>query len=258
MSGLEFFPDSSPAQLPADVGVVMPTVLRSGRIAEAVASVFNQAFPGRIQLMIGVDLEGPDLPMLRETLEQRPSNVSALILRLPYSTSVRNGGVYNPLDGGTLRAVLSLMSNSRQVAYLDDDNVWLPDHLASLTTAIGNHAWVYSQRMLVDAETGQDLCVDRWHSAGPDAGEFAPFGGFVDTNCLLVNNARIAAELGSWAQTVDAKPGNSSDKRFFLSISRLPHTRVDMATVRYRIRRTNRLWLHLSKIGAFQEVPTRR
>lgn len=256
MSGLEFFPDSAPAQEPADVGVVMPTLLKSGRISEAVASVFGQAFPGRIQLMIGVDLEGPDLSPLRETLAQRPPNVSALILRLPYSTSIRNGGVHTPSDGGVLRAVLSLMANSRRVAYLDDDNVWLPNHLSALTAAMGDHPWAYSQRMLVDAETGQDLGVDRWHSAGPNAGEFAPFGGFVDTNCLLIDNVKLAAGLGWWAQTVDSKPGFSSDKRFFTGLSGLPHGRVEAATVRYRIRRTNRIWLHLSKVSAFKAATT--
>ena len=41
-------------QTPFDFAVVMPSILRP-TIADAIASVFAQDFPGRVQLLIGVD-----------------------------------------------------------------------------------------------------------------------------------------------------------------------------------------------------------
>jgi hypothetical protein len=229
-----FYPDVQDPQTPADVAVVMPTILRP-RIVTAIRSVFAQTFAGRIQLMIGVDKAADSPEPLERALAERPPHASAVVLHLPYSTSVRHGGVHPATDGGALRAILSFMANTRYVAYLDDDNAWEPEHLAGLMEAVRGKAWAHSLRMLIDETTGQELGVDRWDSVGVNAGRFAARGGLVDVNCLLVDKVAAARAFGRWTEG----PGDTSDRNFFAAIKDAPHGRVERPTVRYGIRPTN-------------------
>jgi len=230
----QFYPDATDPQAPADVAVVMPTILRPC-IETAVESVYRQDYGGRIQLMIGVDKAGATPVDLAAVLQRRPAHVSALVLALPYSTSIRHGGVHRATDGGSLRSILSFMANTRYVAYLDDDNSWEPDHLAGVMQAIRGKVWAYSLRMLIDEVTGRELGVDRWDSVGPDAGRFAAQGGLVDPNCLLVDKLLAGRAFGRWAEG----PGVTSDRAFFAAIRQAAHGRVERASVRYGIRPNN-------------------
>lgn len=229
-----YYPDRAEPQSPAEVAVVMPTILRP-RIVTAVESVFRQTFQGRIQLMVGVDQAADSPEHLEGALARRPDNVSALVLELPYSTSVRHGGVHPATDGGALRAILSFMANARYVAYLDDDNSWEPEHLAGVLQAVQGKVWAHSLRLLIDETNGQELGVDRWDSVGVNAGRFAAQGGLVDVNCLLVDKVAAARALGRWSEG----PKDMSDRSFFAAIKDAPHGRVERATVRYGIRPTN-------------------
>ncbi|MEY3731106.1 MAG: hypothetical protein RLZZ57_1862 [Pseudomonadota bacterium] len=234
----QYFPDASPAQSPADVAVVMPTILRP-IILKAVESVFAQEYSGRIQLLIGVDkASGPIDPLLK-ILARRPANISAVILALPYSTSIQHGGVHYAVDGGALRAILSLTANSRYVAYLDDDNIWRPNHLSGLHAAMPGKAWAFSQRMLVDQDSGAELGVDRWDSLGPHQGRFAADGGFVDPNCLMLDKISCAQFLARWSDTSTGRPSLRADRLVFAAIRDLPYGHVAMPTVLYAIRKTN-------------------
>jgi hypothetical protein len=62
-------------QKPFDVGVVMATVVRP-TLAEAVRSVFAQQFPGRIQILIGVDRWQGDRAAVEQLRAARPSQSS--------------------------------------------------------------------------------------------------------------------------------------------------------------------------------------
>jgi len=234
LSIAQFYPDALDPQVPAEVAVVMPTILRPC-ISRAVESVFRQSYAGRIQLLIGVDKAADEPVDLDAVLRARPVNVSAVVLTLPWSTSIRHGGVHPATDGGSLRAILSFMANSRYVAYLDDDNAWEPEHLAGVMQAVEGKVWAYSLRMLIDETNGRELGVDRWDSVGPNAGRFKAQGGLVDPNCLLVDKVAAARTFGRWTEG----PGVTSDRAFFAAIRDAPHGRVERATVRYGIRPTN-------------------
>jgi hypothetical protein len=229
-----YYPDAAEAQAPADVAVVMPTVLRPC-IATALDSIYRQTFAGRIQVMIGVDKAAGPPDALEAALARRPSRVSAIVLALPYSTSIRHGGLHPATDGGALRSMLCFMANARYVAFLDDDNSWEPEHLAGVMQAIQGKVWAHAQRMLIDETTGQALAVDRWDSVGVDAGRFKAHGGMVDPNCLLVDKIAAARAFGRWSEG----PGDTSDRSFFAAIRSAPFGRVDRPTVRYGIRPTN-------------------
>ena len=209
----------------------MPTVLRP-EITRAIASIYRQDFQGRIQILIGVDKPlGPIEPLLA-CLAQRPGHVSAVVLTLPWSTSVRHGGVHQAMDAGSLRAVLSLMANCSAVTYLDDDNTILPSHIRLLSQALKGKAWAFTRRLLVDERNDQDLAIDRWDSLGPDRGRMAKQGGFVDTNCLILDKLLCGRALSRWTEG----PGMASDRALFAAIRQAPHGEVAEATVRYYIR----------------------
>jgi len=235
----QFFPDAGPAQTPADVAVVMPTLMRPS-IVRAVRCVFEQQVAGRrIQLVIGSDLNGQNTEALYAALQERPPHVSAVVLTLPYSTSVRHGGVHLAIDGGALRAILSFVGNARHVAYVDDDNLWTPDHLASLFAAIEGKDWAFSQRLMVDEATGAELAVDRWDSVGPYRGRFAAEGGLVDPNCLLVRTLAATDAFAYWADPGLGRPSQRADRRFFRALKDRPYGVVPRPTVRYAVRPTN-------------------
>lgn len=229
-----YFPDAFPMQQPSDVAVVIPTVLRPALVA-AIESVYRQTYLGRIQLLIGIDKNLGDLGTLNAVLARRPANISAIVLALPFSTSIRHGGVHAATDGGSLRSILSFMANSRRLAYLDDDNAWESDHLALLMRAVEGKAWAYALRLLVDEASDRTICIDRWDSVGVGRGRFAAQGGLVDPNCLLVDKVAVTRAFGRWSEG----PGMTSDRSFFAAIKDAPHGRVERATVRYKVRPDN-------------------
>lgn len=225
-------------RVPADVAVVIPTVVR-GSIFTTLESVFHQEDIERISVMIGVDVALGNLTELKDFAATAPPHFNFQILSLPYSTSVRHGGVHMAMDGGALRAILSLMANARYVAYLDDDNTWAPDHLSKLYSSIQGKTWAFSQKYLVDEDTGENYGQDIWHSVGVDKGDFASQGGFVDTNCLMVDVVRCAPVIGRWASSGSLQPGFTADRFFFQGIRNSPYGWVVEPTVFYKIRKAN-------------------
>jgi hypothetical protein len=221
-----------------DVAVVMPTIGRLS-ILDALQSIFDQVGVKRIQVLIGVDNPAINIEFLTSFLESNPTNFTFVLVNLPWSTSIRHGGLHLATDGGSLRAMLSLMANARYVTYLDDDNTWAPDHLAKLLNAVEGKTWAFSQRYLIDEESGENFGQDFWHSVGVDKGDFAPQGGFVDTNCLMVDVVKTAPVIGRWASSGSLQPGLTADRFFFAGIRKTPFGEVSEPTVFYKIRRTN-------------------
>lgn len=198
-----------------DVAVVIPTVLRP-TLARALRSVYDQAFGGTVQVLIGLDGAGGERGVLDAAVAARPGRCAVSVLDLGYSTAAAKGGTH-PAQAGALRTILSYAANSRYVAYLDDDNWWHPDHLANLLDAIRGFHWCFSLRWYVDPETQEPLCVDRWESVGPGRGIFKDkFGGFVDPNCLMIDKIACESVLRWWAIPLPGMPGGrASDRNVF-------------------------------------------
>jgi len=190
--------DATALQKPFHVAVVMPTVGRPS-LRDAVQSVYEQAFPGRIQLLIGVDAPLGSFDEHEKLFAAAPPNVTVCFFYPGYSTSVRHGGLHPARDGGVLRAILTYMANARHVAYLDDDNWWNPLHLQSLIVAIDGKDWAYSDRWFVHQDTRQVICADDWESTGPGRGFFADTnGGWVDPNCLMFDKFACEPAIRWW------------------------------------------------------------
>src|SRR5690349_8914631 len=156
---------SKDLQPPFDAAIVMVTVVRD-TFAQALRSVFAQTFAGRIQVLVGVDRWVGDRAQVEALARQSPSHVAVTMLDLGYSTSKRHGGLYPSHYGGALKTILSYAANSRCVTYLDDDNWYAPDHVASMLAAMNGKAWAFSLRHFVDASSGDLLCPDTWESLG--------------------------------------------------------------------------------------------
>jgi WD40 repeat protein len=211
-----YVPTQAILQTPFDAAVVIPTILRPS-LWRAVESIFRQRFAWRIQILIGIDKPVGDRAVLDEICRECTAHCVVSILELGYSTSIRHGGLYPARDGGVLRTILSYAAHSRYVAYLDDDNWWAENHLASLLEAVQGHDWAYSWRWFVDPDTPRPLCIDTWESVGSDAGIFREkFGGFVDPNTLLLDKLACEPVLRWWSIPLpDDAVGMSADRQVF-------------------------------------------
>ena len=205
---------ASPRQQPFDVAVVLPTLLRPS-LTRAVRSIFAQEFPGRIQVLIGIDTADGDRGQLEILRRECPVNIAFDVFDPGYSTSIQHGGLYPNRCSGSLRTILTYAANSRHVAYLDDDNWWAPDHLAALHAAIEDRDWSWSQRWFVEPEGNEPICVDEWESVGPDAGLYRErYGGFVDTSSLMLDKLACHHVIPYWSLT-PYEDGRGEDRLIF-------------------------------------------
>jgi glycosyl transferase family 2 len=211
-----FHQDLDSVQRPFDAAVVIPTVLRP-TLKDAVRSVFRQSFPGRLQIVIGVDRAIGDPAVLDEITAERPPRHAVTVLDPGYSVSARHGGVHQDGIGGTLRTILSYIANSRYVAYLDDDNWYGERHIERLLAAIPGHDWAFSLRWFVDEATRQPIGVDTFESIGPGQGVYSVgLGGWVDPNCLMLDKLACDPVLRCWSQVFPFRGASwSSDRRVF-------------------------------------------
>jgi len=222
-------------QTPFDVAVIMATVVRP-TIADALRSVYAQQFAGRIQILVGIDKWEGQRALLEALLAECPSNVAVTTVDLGYSTSVRHGGLYPSSYGGVLKTILTYAANSRYVAYLDDDNAYLPTHLATLRSAIEGKDWAFALRQFIDGASGERLCADTWESVGPGRGVYAKAqGGFVDTNCYLIDKLACPDIFLEWANT-RFQGGTGGDRQILRRLLDRPWGTNDAHTVLYRYR----------------------
>lgn len=160
--------DAEIGMLPAaDVITVIATYRRPVQLQAAVASALAQTYDDH--RVVVVDDGGG----LHEPL---PTDPRLSVIRLP-----RNVGV-----AGVVRNVAIRLSSSRLVAFLDDDNVWEPNHLA---VAVAQHqepvAVTYSQLRRVD---GEGNLVD--HLGAPFDRSVLRQRPLTDTNALVVRRDR--------------------------------------------------------------------
>jgi hypothetical protein len=220
-------------QTPFDIAIVVATVVRP-TLAQAIRSVYAQRFGGRIQVLIGIDQWQGERAMLDALVAECPSHVAVTQLELGYSTSQRHGGLYPSHFGGALKTLLSYAANSRHVAYLDDDNWYAPDHVATMLDAVQGKAWAFALRNFVERRSGEFLCPDTWESLGPHRGVYAKAqGGFVDTNCYVIDTQQCSDVFPEWAMTRFAG-GTGGDRQVLQRLLERPFGSNGAYTVNYR------------------------
>ncbi len=225
---------TSSLQTPFDVAIVMTTVVRPS-IQQAIRSVFAQQSGGRIQLLVGIDKWQGERALLDALIAECPSHVAITVVDLGYSTSKRHGGLYPSGYGGSLKTLLSYAANSRYVSYLDDDNWYTPEHVASMRRAIEGKAWAFALRNFIDRDSGEFLCPDRWESMGPGRGVYAEAqGGFVDTNCFLIDAQACYDVFPEWAMT-RFDGGTGGDRQVLQRLRARPWGTNNAHTINYRV-----------------------
>ena len=240
-------------QEPADVAVVIPTVLRPS-LARAVRSVFGQDINGRIQILIGLDkpLGSPDI--LSGLAGECPPNVSLGLFDSGYSTSRRHGGLYANRYSGALRTILSYTANSKYVAYLDDDDWWGRAHLSGLVAAVSGKQWAFSLRWLVDPETGWPICPDEWDSLGPGRGiNQERFGGFVCPSSLLLDKEACHFVLPYWSLS-PFDDGTGEDRLVFKALQSFSHGASQRHSCYYELTRQAQAHQHHAREFAARKL----
>ena len=105
------------------VTAVIPTHRRPELLQQAVQSVVDQDYPGQIEIIVVFDACTPDLPRV----DTGPSRT----LRAVVNERVR--GLAGARNSGILTATHDF------VAYLDDDDTWLPDKLSAQMPLFERH-----------------------------------------------------------------------------------------------------------------------
>ncbi len=220
-----------------DVAVVMQTVCRDS-LLRAVRSVYRQDFRGTIHLVLGIDVDptGQKERLLGLIRLEKPANVVLTVIDLGYSTSSRHGGLHSCAFGGSLRSILTLAASAPAIAFLDDDDWYLPAHLRLIIEAVAGRPWAFSLCFYADSDTSQALHVDELESVGPDQGIFAlRFGGFVRPSALIVETLGFAPYAPLWSQALTAQ-GDGEDRRVFDVLRQLPgYGQTGVATVCYSL-----------------------
>ena len=226
--------DPTDLQRPFDVAVAILTIFRP-TLLQAIRSIYAQQGAGRIQVVLGVDKGRDESGMLDTLRAECPAHCALTVIDPGYSTAQRNGGLYPTACGGALRTACSYLANSRYVAFLDDDNWWAPEHLASLRRAIEGKAYAFSRRVLYDARRDAVICRDEWESVGPGKGVYDKgFGGWVDTSCLMVDKIACHEVLPAWA-IAKFDQGVGDDRMVFERLKALPYGDTGLYTAFYRI-----------------------
>lgn len=217
------------------IAVVIITIGRDN-LLRAVRSVFNQQFEGKIQVLIGVDVDPfQQIPQLRATLEQEcPPHISLVWLDLGYSTSKRHGGVQECFYGGSLRTALSFLADAPFVTYLDDDDWFLPHHLHAVHYALSHYPqahWAFTLCYYADPNNEQILCLDEIESVGVNKGVYQEkFGGFVRPSGLTLNLKATLPHLHCWSQAYNIR-GEGEDRLMFEQLKSLPYCEIPTGTV---------------------------
>ena len=122
------------------VSVVLPTYQRPQLVRAAVDSVLQQDYPGAVEVLVVFDHTPPDM-----TLEQLSSGHRVRVL-----TNARKRGLAGNRNTGILAAESDL------IAFLDDDDTWLPSKLTRQVSALlgDPQAQFATTAMLVDYEGG--------------------------------------------------------------------------------------------------------
>jgi hypothetical protein len=158
------------------VAVITPSI-GSPHLRRAIASVQAQTYPYLEHLVVA---DGPEChEQVQACLPADPRHLLHF-LALPYNV----GG--DGFLGHRVYGAAPFLASSRYVAFLDEDNWFESDHVASLMAKITAEglAWAYALRKIVDAD-GRYICNDDCESLGQWP-TWNNTGHLVDTNCYML------------------------------------------------------------------------
>ncbi|HEY1921802.1 MAG TPA: glycosyltransferase family A protein [Tepidisphaeraceae bacterium] len=186
-------------------------------------SIQDQTFPRREHLVVSDGLDHRDKDKVDQTIAtliEIRNGVS--VLSLPYPTG-KEGWC-----GHRIYAAMSLLANAEFVCFLDDDNWFEPDHIASLVEGIqaDKAPWGFSLRKIFDAE-GNFVAADNCESLGNLHPVFLNEADrLIDTNCYLLRREVAVACAPIWyrpALAIGGLPADRTVTQFLLRAFPNPH-----------------------------------
>ena len=170
------------------ISVICTTFNRWHRLKKAIKSVQDQTFEDW-ELIVVDDASTDKTPKVVEKLMKKDS-------RIRYIRRKENWGCHSrPKNDGIL------VSRADLIAYIDDDNIWLKDHLQALYNVLRNRPdlqMVYGDRWLID-ESGRlpkDIAfASDWHPA------ILQVKNYIDTGDVLMRK-EVLYKLGGWEEKI--------------------------------------------------------
>lgn len=220
--------------LPPKTAVITPTT--GGRfLEECMASVQAQTL-GNVEHWIVVD--GPEfLDATMQTVRKFANKKPVVVLALPRNTGA--GG----WNGHRIYGSVPLLTDAHRIAYLDDDNVFDPAHLADLADACRPPAvWAHSLRAIVD-QAGRWVCDDNCESLGGICHTVNGRGDYlIDTSCYFLSRDLAVAVGPLWNARFRDPDGKPEPDRAVAKglLAAAPHAVVRRHSVRYRVGNTAR------------------
>jgi glycosyltransferase involved in cell wall biosynthesis len=176
-------------------------------LGRCLESVQQQTFPRREHFVVSDGIEHrPKVDQALAALSSLRCNINAL--SLPYPTGKERW------NGHRIYAAFSLLCNSEFVCFLDDDNWFEPDHLASLVAGIraDNAMWGFSLRRVFDGD-GNFVALDNCESLGNLHSVFGnDFDRLIDTNCYLLRREVAVACAPVWYRPVGPTVDLAADR----------------------------------------------
>jgi glycosyltransferase involved in cell wall biosynthesis len=126
------------------VGVVIPTHDRPQQVREALSSVVTQFYPGRLEVVVVFDRAKPDESMADDGTGSTGTEASVNPRPVRVVKNERTPGLAGARNTGITALETDL------VAFLDDDDAWLPGKLAAQVTALGTAAEMCTTAIEVD------------------------------------------------------------------------------------------------------------
>lgn len=196
----------STADLPG-VTVIVLTRGRPDKLAEALRSIVNQDYAGPLEILIC----GDNAPYINEVTEPDVSNLPLTRLNIDGWSVGPQQSVFERVT--VLRSMSLKLVKTSLVCFLDDDNMWMPDHISSLVNTMRTsgvpaaHSW----RRLIQ-EDGSDWIPNDfpWLARGAASrvlfetyvsnGVFSTQDSIVrDVMSLVVGDADLGMiDLGEW------------------------------------------------------------
>ncbi len=161
------------------ISVVVSTYNRPRRLATALQSILDQDYTDYEVWM--VDDCSPDMDAMTALVEEWGPRFEARGNQFwPVRLGENSGYQCRPKNVGIS------MSNGDFIAYLDDDNIWLPDHLSTLMDTIltKDVDMVYSGRRYINHTDRDDLPTGDFHAKEYDV-EAIHKGNYIDTSDIL-------------------------------------------------------------------------